>query len=304
MLLRNHSKIQVLLLALVVLTGCLAAGPVLAGEKTFTVMTGTTDVNDSFIRLIRGAVTVVRENSTETIPFEGAYVTFTIDAPGTTHVTFSGQGANGEYAGRRITFEAAETGTPQAFDTTERILERSFPVGVGGNPDGTYHLDYIFSNMFWFMPADPLGPIMGISMEDPDWTDQYFDAPTFSLWHGWHHTNGATLRRAWSFGDTQGYMPGIIVNWIYPDGQTVYSRYYPGLSVGYDDDGTFWWTQQGVDLVGTRIGLIYRLRIAYSPAFLETLPEGIYTIIFQLEDPTGDRSNIRIEMIQIEKDTL
>ncbi|MBW1712882.1 MAG: hypothetical protein JRJ59_07025 [Deltaproteobacteria bacterium] len=299
--------LRTLALGLLFFTGLtLAGGTAQAEDATLNLMVGVINWTPlkKYVRLPEGTCVVEKVGDvTQTVTFENGYLSLQVPNPGTTKLTIYGFWDYPDFPGRRFEVVFDEEGGVRAFDldaTDVPDAGRRDELSTGQSPDGSYHFEFLKDDMFIFQWADPQGPIMGRTL---DWFgEEYNYAPRHSELN-YNHRNGFTLFRAWTFSNFTDLSPVLIVTWIHPDLTRTERRYILGeWGVDYwgiDPDGSHWLSTIPVDGEKGISALIWKWRIDYVEEFVQSLARGTHTVVYQLENPNGQRSNTRLETFTV-----
>jgi|GEM_PF-2830472 len=288
------------------------AGQARAQEATLRLMIGTferldrEDILKSFLRLPIGSCLVeVTGGPVQTYLIEDGLLTFNLPIPSEAVLTVAGTqdpDALPPFRGRRfrVSFDAFGTFTAEDLDEPDGP-GRALPLGVGMLPDGSYHFEFLKDNMFFFSPAEPGGPILGVTY---NWElDNYEPCPGTSRWSPAAESI-VRLFRSWSYSSLDGRSPSLVTTMIHPDGANTTRTYVPPEVLGetlfaVDQDSNHWSSVQPVDGHGGISGLTWKWRIDYTPEFTKALAPGTHAMVYELITPEGVLSNRRVEFFVV-----
>ena len=277
------------------------AGTACAADEILKLMVGGIDTAHPFaayVRLPQAEVVVERNGVAETVLLEEGLLETTLPNPGTSYLTFPAVAGEPPFPGRRfqLTFDTA--GTLRIWDLDDRdpgtgSFQELLP---GRGPDGSYHFEILKDGFWIFNQAGPNAPIMAMTK---DWyTGTYEIGPGNTNWT-WDHEFNGNMFRAWAFTDPLGVLPELVVTWYRPDGTVTVYRYPP--NTGGESESSRWYTETAVDGPDNISSTTFRIRVEYLDPFIRALDDGVYTIIYHLDNGAGGRSNIRVETITVDQ---
>ena len=276
-------------------------GTALAADETLKLMVGGIDTTNpfaAFVRLDQAEVTVVRDGATETVLLEQGLFETTLPNPGTTYLTFPAVAGEPAFPGRRFQLTFESTGTLRVWDLDDRDPgDGSFQeLAPGRGSDGSYHFEMLKDGFWIFNQAGPNAPIMSMTK---DWyTGEYLIGPGNTNWT-WDHEINGNMFRAWAFTDPQAALPDLVATWYGPDSMVTVHRYPP--NTGGESDKCRWYTETAVHGPDNISSTVFRIRVEFLDTFIKSLADGVYTIIWHLDNGSGEMSNIRVETITVDR---
>ncbi len=282
-------------LGLSVLTGSAAAA-----DETLKLMVGGVDTAHplaAYVRLPQAEVLVERNGAAETVLLRNGFFETTLPNPGTTNLTFPAVVGEPSFPGRRFRLVFETDGFLRIYDLDDRDQTTGLfqEISSGRGSDGSYHFEILKDGFWIFNQAGLKAPIMSMTK---DWyTGTYEIGPGNTNWTFDHEFNG-NMFRAWAFTDPGGVLPDLVTTWIQPNGMVTVYRYPPNTTG--ESENARWYTETAVDGPDRISSTTFRIRIEYLKTYIQSLADGVYTIIHYLDNGSGERSNIRVETVTVD----
>gem|GEM_PF-4180486 len=262
----------------------LAIGPAGAqqtGPATFRFMVVALG-GEGWVRVQDGACQITSNGTARpTVLIRNGYVEFTLPRLGQSSLFLW----SSQFSPFRFTIRFGSDGRPSVFDWRNQELTR------GRASDGKYWFEFIagisdFHRMGIMEPAQANAPILGL-LEG---------APQSPLTVSRSQTTYYSQHRIFIYGEPQGQEVRLQIRWTYPNRSTR-NWTYPLPSYSIRQDGTVVDITDGPRYPGghPRLDMV----INYSAEFLRSLGAGTYFQTYFLLDPRGNRSNGRVERLEV-----
>lgn len=222
---------------------------------------------------VGGSVIVTRPINSAEYGFSDGVLNFNIADSGSTTVTIWNQ----TLGSKSFTFLSDGSG---GVSSTEVIVNR--------RQDGAWFFDYEWATWFICDQVEPPAILMGAT-RDTARNRLIGDSTT---WTG----GRLDINREWIWEAANGEVPGLVRQFIHPDGSFT-ARFYPLEGSGVDWPDVPWYTTNAPNA-----GVFYfRADFHLTQTLFDSLAAGTYTVRYWLSNGPGQRSNYRTEFLVIQK---